>query len=96
MRELSEPLAGSSINSSPAMDSGEPAVHGSFVPLIGYAEHLQPGNYHWRARIAANHPLFPRSIWFTLPDSSSTEQKFRVPEPASTDTPTSETPLRIR
>jgi hypothetical protein len=96
MALLSDPLEGQPIDAGLAADSGPPTAEGSVVPLLGRAEHLEPGgNYHWRARIASDHPLFPRSIWFTLPNSNSSEQKFRVP-PVHADQPVSENPLRIR
>jgi hypothetical protein len=35
---------------------------------------------HWRARIATNNPLFPRTAWFSIPGNSITEAKLRKPE----------------
>jgi hypothetical protein len=96
MALLIDALESQPIDAGLAADSGPPTAEGSVVPLLGHAEHLEPGgNYHWRARIATDHPLFPRSIWFTLPNSNSSEQKFRVP-PVHADEPVGETPLRIR
>ena len=38
------------------------------------------GNYHWRARVATNNPLFPHTAWFSVPGNNITETKLKKPD----------------
>lgn len=74
------PFDGTEIQSGDSFDTGTPmAGSGSAVPLSELATGLAPETlYHWRLRIAAESPFFPRTAWMGMPFNSSTEADLRT------------------
>jgi hypothetical protein len=73
------PLDGDHILQGPFVDTGEPGPNGSAVNLGRDPGDLEGGSlYHWRLRVAADSPFFPRSPWLTLPYNAASEADFRT------------------
>jgi hypothetical protein len=65
-------------------DSGPAGALGSATELVAPVEGLALGPYHWRSRVAAASPFFPRSPWFSPVANAPGETDLRVPCPATT------------
>jgi hypothetical protein len=74
------PFDGSGLASGATFDTGTPAEGiGSAVPLTELASGLTAETlYHWRLRIAADSPFFPRSPWLGMPGNAMTEADLRT------------------
>ncbi len=73
------PFDGSGVVTTPAVDTGMPTANGSAVPLTELASGLTAETlYHWRLRVDADSPFFPRSPWFTLAGNALTEADLRT------------------
>jgi hypothetical protein len=76
------PFDGLGLATGAIFDTGAPSQGiGSAVPLSELASGLAPGTlYHWRLRIAADSPFFPRSPWLTPAGNALTEADLRTAE----------------
>jgi hypothetical protein len=77
------PFDGSGLATGAPFDTGTPVEGiGSAVPLTELASGLTAETvYHWRLRIAADSPFFPRSPWLTLAANGSSEADLRTAAP---------------
>jgi hypothetical protein len=67
VKPANTPFDGSSIETTPPVDTGMPTGDGSAVPLTELANGLTAKTlYHGPIRIDADSPFFPYSPWFTL------------------------------
>src|SRR5262249_4129897 len=79
VKPLGVPFDATSLVTGAIHDTGAPSSAGSSVQLEEIASGLSPGTfYHWRARIAAKSPFFPRSPWLSIPDTAGTETDRRT------------------
>jgi hypothetical protein len=89
---------GSGLGTGAIFDTGAPSQGiGSAVPLSELASGLTAETlYHWRLRIAADSPFFPRSPWLTLAGNALTEADLRTASPptgiANEDAPAARDP----
>lgn len=76
------PFDGTQIVTSAAFDTGVPVVGaGSSVPFSELVSVSTPGTlYHWRTRVVAGSPFFPRSPWFSQVGNAPSEADLRTAE----------------
>jgi hypothetical protein len=62
------------------VDTGTPVAPGGSRTAVGaLVTGLTPGwGHRWRLRLVSDHPYFPRTPWFSLPDNSHMETDFRT------------------
>jgi hypothetical protein len=80
VRPFGAPFDGSGVVTGDVVDTGTPVVGtGSAAPLAELATGLTPETlYHWRLRLLADSPFFPRSPWLTACGNAATETDLRT------------------
>ena len=80
VKTFGTPFNGTGLTTGPVFDTGLPVLGiGSAVALSELASGLNGGTlYHWRLRILADSPFFPRSPWLTIPGNAMTEADLRT------------------
>jgi hypothetical protein len=75
VKPLGTPLDGTDLSEAASfVDTGTPISTGSSVLLTEAATGLASATrYHWRLRVHTRSPLFPRSIWLSLPYNERSE-----------------------
>jgi hypothetical protein len=84
VKPLGVAFDGQGLVTGPKTDTGAPGASGSAVPLSELANGLAPDAlYHWRLRLVADSPFFPRTPWFSMPGNASTETDLRTASPTT-------------
>jgi hypothetical protein len=86
VKPLGTPFDGTGLARSPIVDTGAPDADGSAAPMSAIVEGLDPDTpYAWRVRVVSASPLFPHSLWLSLPENGR----------AGTDVRTADAPVGI-
>ena len=80
VKPLGVPFDGLGLGSSPVVNTGAPVQGVGSAATLNQVVGSLTGDtpYHWRARVAANNPFFPRTPWFSLPYNNRTETDLRT------------------
>ena len=96
IKPLGTAFDGTGLGKSSLVNSGPPQSYGSMVIRSWTVGGLSAGTvYHWRMRVVADSPFFPRGPWLSLAYNGASEADFRTPG-GIVDVPAAATTSAIR
>jgi hypothetical protein len=85
VKPFGTPFDGGGLVTGSARNTGVPGSQGSAVALEQLVTGLSANTlYHWRLRVLADSPFFPRSPWFSPPFNGASEADLRLGFPNAT------------